>query len=71
MQDGGPIALVQDGDIISIDAEARTMEMEVSDAELTSRHNAWTAPPLKSKQGTLYKYIKSVGTASEGCITDA
>ena len=71
MQDGGAIALVRDGDMISIDAEARTMDMDVSDAELASRRNAWTAPPLKAKQGTLYKYIKNVGTASEGCITDA
>lgn len=71
MQDGGPIALVQNGDTISIDAEARTMNLEVTDAELASRRNAWKAPPLKATQGTLYKYIKCVGTASEGCITDA
>lgn len=71
VQIGGPLALVQDGDMISIDAEARTMNMEVSDEVLEARRKAWVAPPLKASQGTLYKYIKSVSTASEGCITDA
>jgi dihydroxy-acid dehydratase len=71
MQAGGPIALVRDGDIISIDAEVRSMDMEVSEEELAARRKSWKAPPLKAKQGTLYKYIKNVSTASEGCITDA
>jgi dihydroxy-acid dehydratase len=70
-QDGGPIALVQDGDAISIDAKKRLMELEVPADELARRRAAWTAPPLKATQGTLYKYIKLVTNASEGCVTDA
>ncbi|KAL7752274.1 dihydroxy-acid dehydratase ilv3 [Sorochytrium milnesiophthora] len=69
-QVGGPIALVKDGDRISIDAGARTMHVHVSDQELQQRRKAWTAPPLKYTKGTLGKYIKLVGTASEGCVTD-
>jgi dihydroxy-acid dehydratase len=61
---------VQDGDIISIDASSRQMDMDVSDAELQKRREAWTAPPYKSKRGTLYKYIKNVSSASLGCVTD-
>jgi dihydroxy-acid dehydratase len=69
-QDGGPIALVRNGDTISIDAKKRTVELEVSAEELTRRRAEWHAPPLKATRGTLYKYIKSVKTASEGCVTD-
>src|SRR6185503_13893727 len=56
-QDGGPIALVRDGDRITIDAKKRTIEVEVSDAELAQRRAAWTAPPLRYARGTLAKYI--------------
>jgi dihydroxy-acid dehydratase len=69
-QEGGPIALVKDGDVIAIDAEARTIEVEVDEAEMSARRAAWTAPPLKARRGTLYKYIKNVKSASEGCVTD-
>jgi dihydroxy-acid dehydratase len=69
-QVGGPIALVRDGDRIAIDAVARTIELVVDEAELERRRAAWTAPPLKVKRGTLYKYIKAVKSASEGCVTD-
>jgi len=69
-QAGGPIALVQNGDKITIDAEKNTIDLHVSDEELASRRNAWAAPPLKAKRGTLYKYIKNVKSASEGCVTD-
>ena len=69
-QDGGPIALVRDGDRITIDAKKRVIELEVSDAELAQRRAAWTAPPLRAQRGTLAKYIRSVRTASEGCVTD-
>ncbi|KAL3156220.1 hypothetical protein ABBQ32_012500 [Trebouxia sp. C0010 RCD-2024] len=69
-QEGGPIGLVQDGDIISIDASSRQMNMDVSDAELRKRREAWQAPPYKSTRGTLYKYIKNVSSASLGCVTD-
>ncbi|KAJ7134664.1 dihydroxy-acid/6-phosphogluconate dehydratase [Mycena epipterygia] len=70
-QVGGPIALVQDGDIISVDAVANTIELHVSPEELTTRRAAWVAPPLKVTQGTLFKYVKTVTDASRGCITDA
>jgi dihydroxy-acid dehydratase len=70
-QEGGPIALVRDGDLISIDAKKRVMDLEVPAEELERRSAAWTAPPLKATQGTLYKYIKLVTNASEGCVTDA
>lgn len=69
-QVGGPIALVQDGDIITIDAEKRVMNLEVSEEELKQRRAAWTAPPLLATSGTLYKFIKNVSSASKGCITD-
>ena len=69
-QVGGPIALVQDGDIIHIDAVANTLDMEVPDEELRRRRQVWVAPPLKVSQGTLYKYTKVVADASHGCITD-
>lgn len=63
---------LQDGDVIAIDAEKRVMDIEgVSDADLAARRAAWTAPPLKATSGTLYKYIKNVLSASEGCVTDA
>ncbi|HET6418217.1 MAG TPA: dihydroxy-acid dehydratase [Polyangiales bacterium] len=69
-QDGGPIALVQDGDIIAIDAKKRCIDLELDDAELARRRAAWKAPALKATRGTLYKYIKNVKSASEGCVTD-
>ncbi|KAJ1474429.1 dihydroxy-acid/6-phosphogluconate dehydratase [Baffinella frigidus] len=71
-QEGGPIALIQDGDAIQIDAtsKVRTMQVMVSDEELAKRKAAWKAPPLKASKGTLYKYIKSVTSASNGCVTD-
>jgi dihydroxy-acid dehydratase len=69
-QDGGPIALVQNGDTISIDVKARVLDLEVDAAELERRRASWTAPPLKATRGTLYKYIKTVKPAYEGCVTD-
>ena len=69
-QEGGPIALVQEGDTISIDAEANRIDVALSDAELAKRRRQWTAPPYKVTRGTLYKYIKNVKSASEGCVTD-
>lgn len=69
-QEGGPIALVQDGDVITIDAEANRIDIAVSDNELAKRAADWTAPPYKHTRGTLYKYIKNVKSASEGCVTD-
>ncbi|MDZ4849117.1 MAG: dihydroxy-acid dehydratase [Pirellulaceae bacterium] len=69
-QEGGPIALVQDGDQITLDAEKNLLTVAVSDSELAKRRAAWVAPPLKATRGTLYKYIKNVKSASEGCVTD-
>ncbi|HZN33481.1 MAG TPA: dihydroxy-acid dehydratase, partial [Pirellulaceae bacterium] len=67
---GGPIALVQNGDRLTIDAEANRIDIALSDAELARRRAAFKSPPFKSTRGTLYKYIKNVKTASEGCVTD-
>jgi dihydroxy-acid dehydratase len=69
-QCGGPIALVENGDRITIDADANTITVDLSDDELGRRRAAWKAPPYKSTRGTLYKYIKNVKSASEGCVTD-
>jgi dihydroxy-acid dehydratase len=69
-QEGGPIALIRDGDMITIDAETRTLSVDVSDADMTQRRNQWTMPPYKATRGTLYKYIRLVKDASEGCVTD-
>ena len=69
-QEGGPIALLKDGDLITIDAEARTIDVDISSQEMKRRRAEWKAPPLKAQRGTLYKYIKNVKSASEGCVTD-
>ncbi|TFK27704.1 dihydroxy-acid dehydratase [Coprinopsis marcescibilis] len=70
-QVGGPIALVQDGDIIAVDAVKNSIELQVPEQELARRRAEWKAPPLKVSQGTLYKYTKVVTDASHGCVTDA
>lgn len=67
---GGPFALVQDGDIVTIDANNNRLDVAVDDQTLAARKLAWKAPPLKATRGTLFKYIKNVKTASEGCVTD-
>ncbi len=69
-QSGGPLALVRDGDTITIDATNHTINVHVTDEELASRREAWTAPAYKATRGTLYKYIKNVKSASVGCVTD-
>jgi dihydroxy-acid dehydratase len=69
-QEGGPLALVCDGDVIAIDADSKTLSVEVSDAELQQRREAWTMPAYKAERGTLFKYIRCVRNASEGCVTD-
>ncbi len=69
-QVGGPIALAQNGDKITIDSDKNLIQMDVSDEELAARKAKWQAPPLKVTRGTLYKYIKNVKSASEGCVTD-
>jgi dihydroxy-acid dehydratase len=67
---GGPFALVQDGDIVTIDADNNRLDVAVDDQTLAARKAAWKAPALKATRGTLYKYIKNVKSASEGCVTD-
>ncbi len=67
---GGPLGLLRDGDLVTIDAETNRLDVDVSEEELEKRRQEWKAPPLKATQGTLYKYIKCVKTASEGCVTD-
>lgn len=69
-QVGGPIALLRDGDRVVIDAEKNRLEAELSETEWETRMAAWIAPPLKARRGTLFKYIKNVASASEGCVTD-
>ncbi|WP_185881970.1 dihydroxy-acid dehydratase [Blattabacterium cuenoti] len=69
-QSGGPIALIKNGDFIKIDAENNTITLEVEEEEIKRRKKVWTPPVLKVKRGYLYKYIKTVSPASEGCITD-
>jgi len=69
-QEGGPIALVRDGDVINIDAHARRLDVEISDSQLIERARQWKQPPYKATRGTLFKYIKNVKNASDGCVTD-
>jgi dihydroxy-acid dehydratase len=69
-QEGGVIGLLQDGDIITIDAETNTLSVDLSDQQIEKRKKSWVQPPYKFSKGVLYKYIKSVSTASEGCVTD-
>jgi dihydroxy-acid dehydratase len=69
-QEGGPIALVENGDRITLDAAKNLITVEISDAELAARRARWKAPPYPVSRGTLYKYIKNVKSASEGCVTD-
>lgn len=69
-QDGGNIALVKDGDMITIDAINNSIDVDVSDEELAKRRAIWKQPALKETKGILYKYAKTVSSASEGCVTD-
>ena len=69
-QEGGPIALVRDGDVITIDDESHEITLEISNSELSARAEQWVAPPFKATSGTLWKYIRLVEDASNGCVTD-
>jgi dihydroxy-acid dehydratase len=69
-QEGGAIALIRDGDVITIDAETKRLDVDVSDEEFARRRAGWQMPPYKATRGTLYKYIKNVKDASQGCVTD-
>ena len=68
--EGGPIALVATGDAVTIDSEAGEINVDIDDVEWDARRAKWSKPDYKANRGTLYKYIKSVKTASEGCVTD-
>ena len=69
-QEGGPIALVQTGDVITIDAKGNQLSVELSDQDLATRRKAWSMPPYKAERGTLAKYIRCVKSAALGCVTD-
>ncbi|KAI8833452.1 dihydroxy-acid dehydratase [Chytriomyces cf. hyalinus JEL632] len=69
-QEGGPIGLLKDGDVITIDANERVINTNVSDAEMAARKKNWVAPPYKATKGTLLKFIRNVNSASLGCTTD-
>lgn len=68
--DGGVLALVQDDDVIELDAVQNTITLKVDDTVIQSRRAAWKQPTLKASKGLLYKYAKTVASAAEGCITD-
>jgi dihydroxy-acid dehydratase len=68
--DGGLLALVNDDDIIELNAVNNLMTLHVSDAEIEERRKAWQQPPLTVTKGVLFKYAKQVRTAAEGCVTD-
>ncbi|RID79884.1 hypothetical protein BRARA_A02588 [Brassica rapa] len=69
-QEGGPIGLVKNGDIITIDIGKKRIDTQVSPEEMNERKKKWTAPAYKVNRGVLYKYIKNVQSASAGCVTD-
>jgi len=69
-QEGGPIALVKDGDVINIDANKNSIDVDIAEEEMKKRKREWTMPAYKATRGTLFKYIKNVKSASEGCVTD-
>jgi len=69
-QEGGPLALLRDGDSIVIDAERCSMDVELPESELAELRRNWKQPPYKAQSGVLYKYIRNVRPASEGCVTD-
>ncbi|WP_128895771.1 dihydroxy-acid dehydratase [Longirhabdus pacifica] len=69
-QVGGPIGLLKEGDMITIDSGTREISVDVSDEEMDARKQAWTAPPLRYTRGVLYKYAKQVSSAAKGAVTD-
>ncbi len=69
-QEGGPIGLIRDGDMIHIDASELRLDVDVSHEDMEKRRAEWQMPAYTAKRGTLYKYIKNVKDASQGCVTD-
>ena len=62
--------MLKNGDMITVDAENNVINVDIDDDEMASRKSQWTMPPYKATRGALYKYIKNVKSASEGCVTD-
>jgi dihydroxy-acid dehydratase len=69
-QEGGPIALIKTGDVITVNGVTNVISVDLSDEELAERKESWVMPAYKASRGTLYKYIKNVKSASDGCVTD-
>merc|ERR1719424_2519601 len=69
-QVGGPIGMVKDGDIITIDAENLEISVDVDEEEMQRRREAWVMPPFKYTRGTMMRYIRTVASAQKGCVTD-
>ena len=69
-QEGGAIGLIRNGDVISINAETQSLDVDVSEEEMQQRRRDWVMPAYKASRGTLFKYIKNVKDASMGCVTD-
>lgn len=69
-QEGGPIGLLENGDMITIDSHNNRLDVDLSEDQLASRRSGWVMPDYKASRGTLFKYIKNVKNASEGCVTD-
>jgi dihydroxy-acid dehydratase len=68
--EGGPIGLAKSGDKVAIDSEKGTIDLLIDESEMSQRRSAWKRPAYKATRGTLHKYIKTVKSASEGCVTD-
>nr|WP_086047717.1 dihydroxy-acid dehydratase [Christiangramia flava] len=69
-QEGGLLALLKDGDEITINAETNTIDVALSEEEIAERRKSWQPPALKKQSGVLYKYARTVASASQGCVTD-
>ena len=69
-QEGGPLALINDGDVITLDAVDNRIDVDISDKEMADRRASWVMPAYKAERGTLFKYINTVKDASNGCVTD-
>jgi len=69
-QVGGPIALIKNGDVITIDADELSISVDVPDSEMAVRREAWVMPPYKYTRGTMHRFIKTVSSAKYGCVTD-
>ena len=69
-QEGGPLGLLENGDMITIDSENNRLDVDLTEDQLNSRRANWVMPQFKASRGTLFKYIKNVKNASEGCVTD-